>query len=106
MVVARDILHEHADLAVVDLAPVATPLALHAHRMRSPLREAAGIKGDDAIGFPQLIDHLSNQYREQRAMIPGRGADERLDDQALNIDESSDLLRVLAVQVEQEAYQI
>ena len=58
MVMARDVPHEDADLAVVDLAPVATPLALHAHRMRAPLREAAGIKGDDAIGFPQLLDHL------------------------------------------------
>jgi hypothetical protein len=29
MVAARDVPHEDADLAVVDLAPVATPLALH-----------------------------------------------------------------------------
>src|SRR5499427_10357396 len=39
-------------------------------------------------------------------MISGRGADERLEDQALDIDEGGDLLRILAVQVEQEAYQI
>jgi hypothetical protein len=71
-----------------------------------PLREAAGIKGDDAIGFPQLLDHLSDQHREQRAMSPGCGADELLDDQALNIDEGGDLLSILAVQVGQEAYQI
>ena len=78
MVVARDVPHEHAHLAVVDLAPVATPLALHPHRMRAPLGEAAGIEGDDAIGFPQLLDHLPNQHVNQRAMIPGGGADERL----------------------------
>jgi hypothetical protein len=39
-------------------------------------------------------------------MIPGRGADELLQDQALDIDEGGDLLSILAVQVGQEAYQI
>jgi hypothetical protein len=39
-------------------------------------------------------------------MIPGGCADERLDDQTLNIDEGGDLLGILAVQVGQEAYQI
>src|SRR4029453_3457388 len=34
------------------------------------------------------------------------GADELLDDQALNIDEGGDLLRIFAAQVGQEAYQI
>ena len=80
MVVARDVRHEDAHLAVIDFAAVAAPLALHAHRMPASLREAAGIKGDDAIGFPQLLDHLADQHREQRAMIPGRGADKLLDD--------------------------
>src|SRR2546425_6858325 len=60
MVVARDVPHEDADLAVVDLAPVATPLALHSHRMRAALGEAAGIKGDHAIGFTQPIHDLSD----------------------------------------------
>src|SRR5437867_548502 len=39
-------------------------------------------------------------------MIPGRCADEGLDDQALDIDKGGDLLSILAVQVGQEAYQI
>src|ERR1044072_3042596 len=106
MVVARDVRHEHTHLAVIDFAAVAGPLALPAHRMRAPLREAAGIKGDDPIRFPQLLDYLSDQPREQRAMIPGRGADELLQDQAFDIDEGGDLLRILAVEVGQEAYQI
>jgi hypothetical protein len=97
MVVVRDVSHEDADLAVVHLAPVAAPLAFHAHRMRPALGEAAGIKGDDAIGFAQPLDHLSDQHREQRAMIPGRGADERLQDQALDIDQSRNRLGILAV---------
>src|SRR5262245_16894568 len=74
--------------------------------MRASLREAAGIKGDDAIGLTQLLDHLSDQHREQRAMIPGSGADERLQDQTLDLDQGGDLLGILAVQVGQEACQI
>src|SRR5439155_17906191 len=35
MVVATDISHKDADLAVIDLPPVATPLALHPDRMRA-----------------------------------------------------------------------
>jgi hypothetical protein len=70
MVVARDVPHEDAHLAVIDFASVTAPLALHAHRMPAPFREAAGIKGDDTIGFPQLLDHLPNQHAYERAMIP------------------------------------
>jgi aspartate ammonia-lyase len=101
MVVARHIPHEDTHLAVIDFAAVAAPLALDSHRMRPPLWEAAGIKGDDAIGFPQLLDHLSYQHRDQRAMIPGRSADELLQDQALDIDRGGDRLGILAVQVGQ-----
>ena len=64
--------------------------------MRPPFREAAGIEGDDTIGFPQSLDHLSDLYRDQRAMIPGRGADELLQDQALDIDQGGDRLGILA----------
>src|ERR1700730_7064780 len=72
--------------SLIDFASVAAPLPLHPDRMRPPLGKAAGIKGDHAIGFPQLIDHLSNQDLDQRAMIPGRGANELLYDQTLDID--------------------
>jgi hypothetical protein len=60
MVVATDISHKDADLAVVDLPPVATPLAFHPYRMRAALGEAAGIEGDDTIGFAEPIGHLSD----------------------------------------------
>src|SRR5262245_30375074 len=60
MVVARDVPHEDPHLAVVDFAAVAAPLALHTHRMSAPLREAAGIKGDNAIGLAQASGHLTN----------------------------------------------
>jgi hypothetical protein len=76
---------------------VAAPLPLHPDRMRAPLGETAGIEGDDPIGFPQPLDHLSDQHRDQRAMIPERGADERLQDQAFDIDQSRNRLGILAV---------
>jgi hypothetical protein len=60
------------------------------------------IKGDDAIGVPQLLDHLPHQHAYQRAMIPGGGADERLQDQALDIDQRRDGLNILAWHVGQQ----
>src|SRR5712691_6612866 len=52
MIVARHVPHVHPHLAIVDLPPVATPLPLHPHRMRTPFWEAAGIKGDHPVRFP------------------------------------------------------
>ena len=106
MIAARHVPHVDADLTVVDLAAVATPLPFHPHRMRPPLREAAGIKGDHPIGFPQPLDDLSDQHLDQRPMVPGRRADELLHDQALDIDQGRNLLGILAVQVGQQTRQV
>src|SRR4029450_12138094 len=96
LVPASHVPHEDADLTVVDLAAVATPLPFHPHRMRPPLREAAGIKSNDAIGFPQLHDDFSDQYLDQGPVIPERGADEVLQDLALDIHQRRDVLSILA----------
>jgi hypothetical protein len=67
--------------------------------MRAALGEAAGIKGDDAIGFTQPINYLSNQNVDQRAMIPGRRADEVWHDLSFDwtkVAISSALLRLIA----------
>ena len=106
MVVTRDVPHEDADLTVVDLPPVATPLALDPHRVRAALGKTAGIEGDDPIGFPQPLGHLSHQYRDQRSVVPERGTDEGLHDQALDIDEDGNLLGILAMQMRQETGQV
>jgi hypothetical protein len=63
-----------------------TPLPFDAYRMRAAFGETAGIEGDDAIGFTQLIRHLPDQHCHQRPMILGCGADEVLDDLSLDID--------------------
>jgi|RhiMetdeSRZDD1v2_1073273.scaffolds.fasta_scaffold398988_2 hypothetical protein len=85
-----------------DFAARAAPLALHPHRRRPPLREAAGIKGDDAIGGPQRLAHLSDPHRAQRAMLPGRWADDLLQDHALDLDQRRDGLGMLARHVRQQ----
>ena len=96
MIPARHVPHVDADLTVIDLAAVATPLPFHPHRMRAPLREAAGIKSNDAIGFPQSLNDLSDQYLDQGPVIPERGADEVLQDLALDIHQRRDVLDILA----------
>src|SRR6266446_25488 len=106
MIVAGHVPHIHADLAVVDLASVATPLTFYPDRMRAPLWETAGIEGDDPIGFPQPINDLSDQHGNQRPMIPRRRADKFLHDQALDSDEGGDLLGILAVQVGQQPLEV
>ena len=51
MLIIRDIAHEDADLAVVDFAPMPTPLAFDPDRMGAALGETARIEGDNAIGL-------------------------------------------------------
>src|SRR2546423_1621482 len=106
MVVCRDIAHEDTDLAVVNFAPVATPLTFDADRMGAALGETTRIEGDNAIGLAQAMDHLRHQHLDQRAMIPGRRANERLDDQSLDMDERGDVLGIFAGQVRQHPLEI
>src|SRR5262245_6680748 len=106
MLVVRDVPHVDPDLAIVDLPPVAAPLALDTHRVRAPFGETAGIKSDDAIRLPQPLDHLSDQHLDQGPVIPGRRADEVLDDLALDIDQGRDRLSILAVHVRQQPLEV
>ena len=102
----HNIAHEDADLAVVDFAPMPTPLAFDPDRMGAALGETARIEGDDAIGLAQLAGHLRHQHLDQRAMIPWRGADECLDDLSFDIDESGDVLGIFTGQVRQQPLEI
>jgi hypothetical protein len=106
MVVLRDVAHEHADLAVVDLASVAAPLALDAYRVRTAFGETAGIESEDAIGLAQSIGHLTNQHLEQRSMLPWCGTDEVLNDLSLDIDPRRNDLGILALQMGQQSLEI
>src|SRR5713101_4715838 len=62
MVVAGDIPHEDANLAVVDLASVTTPLPLHPHGVRAALGEATGIEGKPRHHFVYTGADCSRLY--------------------------------------------
>src|SRR5713226_7161645 len=102
MLVTRDVSHEDTHLAGVNLAPVATPLALDAHCMCAAFGKAARIEGEDAIGCTPLSDYRSDQHGDQWPMIPEGGAHEVLQDLSLDIDQGGDLLGMLAVHVGQQ----
>jgi len=74
--------------------------------VRTPLGEAAGIEGDNATGFPQLLDHPPHQPPHQGAMLPWGRANERLQDQAFDIDQRRDVLGILAWQVGQQPLEV
>jgi hypothetical protein len=74
--------------------------------MRPPLGKTARIKGDDAIGFAEPIDDLSNQHLDQRPVVPWCGANECLHDLSLHIDERRDVLGILAGQVRQQPLEV
>jgi hypothetical protein len=74
--------------------------------MRPAFGKAARIKGDDPIGFPQPLDHLSHQHHDQRLVVPGCRTNEGLHDQALDIDQGGNLLGILAIQMSQETGQV
>jgi len=67
MLVVTDVAHEDTDLAVIDLSPVATPLALDAYGMRATFGETAGIESDDTIRLAQSIGYLTNQTTSRHA---------------------------------------
>src|SRR6266571_4408581 len=106
MVLCRDVAHKHADLAGIDLAPVAAPLALDAHRMRAAFGETARIEGDDAIRLAQPLGHLPHQPPDQRPGVPWCNTDKVLHDLSLDIDPGRDGLGILAWQMRQEPLEI
>jgi hypothetical protein len=70
--------------------------------VRTAFGETAGIERDDALRLAQAIGHLTHQHLDQRLVVPGRGANEGLQDLALDIDERRDVLSILAGQVGQQ----
>jgi hypothetical protein len=106
MLMITDIAHEDAHLAVVDFAPVPTPLAFDPDRVRTALGETARIEGDDAIGLAQSTGYLRHQHLDQRAMIPWRGTDECLHHLSLDIHQRRDVLGILPGQVGQQSLEI
>src|SRR6266702_1258319 len=65
MIVLRDVAHEDADLAIVDLPPVAAPLPFDAHRVRAAFGKTAGIERDDALGLAQALQQFPPSLQAQ-----------------------------------------
>ncbi len=106
MVLLTDVAHEDTHLAVVDLAPVAAPLALHPHRVCAAFGETARIEGDDAIGLAQPLGHLPHQHPDQRPVVPWCDTEKVLQDLAFDIDPGRDVLGILAWQMRQEPLEV
>jgi hypothetical protein len=74
--------------------------------MRAAFGKATGIEGNDTVGFPQAIGHLSNQHRQQWPMVPWHDTDEVLDDLSPHIDQGRNFFSILAWQVGQQPLEI
>lgn len=99
----RHVGHVDGDLAVVDLAQTATPLAGHAHRLLALLGKRRRIKHDHAIVFAKFRADLPSQLRHQRRVVPRGAAHEVLQRVALLVVAVRNRLHVLALQIRQQA---
>ena len=106
VVVAADVGEVDADLAVVDLAQAAAPLALDADRSSALLGEGRWVEDEDAVGTAQLLTHLPGQLREPGVVVPGRLADKLLQRLAFLVVEVGDGFDVLVFEVGNQARDI
>ena len=106
MLTGRGIGHEDADLAIVHLALPPEPLPLHAHRGGALLGEPRGVEDDHPVGPADVAAHLGGQLAKQRAMVPGRGADEVLQAVPFLVVAVGDRLGALPLQIGDEPGEI
>ena len=93
---------EDAELAVVDLAQSAAPLARHTTGGGPLLDEATAIQDHDRLGVGQFVTDVSAQLVDDRVVLPGAGADEGLDGLAVQTGLGGDRLAGLAFQTAEE----
>ena len=94
---------EDADLAVVDLAQPAAPLAGDAAGLGPLLGEGAGVDDHDAVGLGQLLADVAPQLGHHGLVVPLAGADEELDRLAGQAGLDGDRLAGLALQAAEQA---
>ena len=94
---------EDADLAVVDLAQPAAPLAIDAAGLGPLLGEAAGVDDHDAVGVGQFLADVLPQFGHHGLVVPLAGADEELDRLAGQPGLDGDRLGGLAFQAAEPA---
>src|SRR5262249_46685491 len=89
---------EDTDLAVVDLAEPAAPLAGYPPGIGPLLGEGAGIDDHDAIGVRKLLADVLPQLGHDCLVIPLARADEKLDRLAWQAGLNGDRLTCFAIQ--------
>lgn len=94
---------EDAELAVVDLAQAAAPLAGHAAAVAPLLGEAGRVDDDYAVGLGQLRADVPAQLGHDGLVIPGPTADEVLEVLARDAGLPGDRLGALAFQAAEQA---
>src|SRR6266511_752170 len=98
----RGIGQEDADLAVVDLAQPAAPLASDATGFRPLLGEGAGVDDHDALRLGEFLPDMEPQLGHHGLVVPLTRADEELDRLARQPGLDRDRLTGLALQSAEE----
>jgi len=76
--VPRGVGEEDADLAVIDFAQAATPLAVDATGVGPLLGKAGGVEDEDTLAVGQLRGDMAAEFVEQGTILPAAGTDEEL----------------------------
>ena len=95
----RDISHVDTDLAVLDLAEPAAPLPGDADRLVPLLGEGRGIEDDHPVRLAEPLPDFFGEGQERGSMVPVGLADEALHRLAILVEQVSDPLGGLVVQV-------
>ena len=99
----RGVGQEDADLAVVDLAQPAAPLAGDAAGLGPLLGEGAGVDDHDAVGLGEFLADVEPQFGHDGLVVPLARADEELDRLAGQPGLDGDRLAGLALQAAEQA---
>src|SRR5512135_1148328 len=94
----RGVGQEDADLAVVDLAVPAAPLASDTAGLRPLLGEGAGVDDHDAVRLGELLTDVEPEFRYDGLVVPLARVDEELDRLARQPGLDGDRLTGLALQ--------
>src|SRR5260370_20100172 len=94
----RDIGEKDTDLAIIDFAETATPLAGDATGLLALLGEGRGVEHEHAVGVAQFGGDVAAQFGQDGVIGPAAGANEMLQGASFQPDIDGDGLGGLALQ--------